>query len=378
MVAITTERLPLRPTRAIIDLSALEENYREIRKGLPQGVKVLAVVKADAYGHGVVPVAKRLESLGCDLFGVALCEEGVELREAGIKVPILVLSGFFESQVEVLPRFDLTPVVFHRSHLPLLNRAGEVEGKRIGIHLKVDTGMGRLGIMPEDVPSFLRDLSSYPYLYLEGVMSHLSEAEDEEGAFSREQIERFEGTLETIRACGFHPPYIHISNSAAIFNLKAHYNLVRPGIMLYGSYPDESLRGKVDLKPVMRLVTSILQVRRVPEGMPISYGREFVTRRESLIGVIPIGYGDGFPRALSNRGFVLVRGRRVPVVGRVCMDLTMIDLTDIGEVGIGEEVVLVGRQGGEEIRIEEFARLSGTISYEALCRIGPRVPREYI
>ncbi len=357
----------------------LEDVIREIRRRLPRGVGILAVVKADAYGHGGVAVSRRLESLGCDLLGVALCEEGIELREAGIRVPILVLSGFFESQVEILTRFDLTPVVFDTAHLHLLNRTGEREGRRIGFHLKVDTGMGRLGLLPGEVPSFIAELRSCHHVYLQGVLSHLAEAEDEEGLFSREQLERFEGVIGEIRKGGFNPRYIHIANSAAIFTLpSAMYNLVRPGIMLYGSYPSESLRRRVDLRPLMRLTTRILQVKRVGKGTPISYGREFVTERESLIGVIPIGYGDGFPRSLSNRGWVLVRGRRVPVVGRVCMDLTMIDLTDLGEVGVDEEVVVIGRQGDEEITIEEFSGLSGTISYEAFCRIGSRVPREYI
>lgn len=373
------EAIPLRPTRAVINLGALDHNYREIKGRLPKGVGILAVVKADAYGHGSIEVSRRLEALGCEFLGVALCEEGVRLREAGIKIPILVLSGFFESQVEVLTRFNLTPVVFDPSHLHLLNRVGEKEGRRIGVHLKVDTGMGRLGLLPEEVPSFIEELESFPYIYLEGLLSHLAEAEDEEGTFSKEQVERFERVLQILRRSRLNPLYVHIANSAAIFTLPSFlFNLVRPGIMLYGSYPSEALRRKVTLKPLMTLTTRILQVKRVGKRVPISYGREFVTERESLIGVIPIGYGDGLPRSLSNRGYVLVRGRRVPIVGRICMDLTMIDLTDVGEVSVNEEVVVIGRQWGEEITIEEFAELSGTISYEAFCRIGSRVPREYI
>ena len=374
----TIPPLLYRPTRAIIDLSSLEYNFRNIKSRLPEGTAILAVVKADAYGHGAIEVARRLESIGCDLLGVALCEEGMELRMAGIKCPILILGGIFPNQVDSIFDFDLTPIIFDKRSAQLLGEAAEQRGRRLCVHLKIDTGMGRLGVSVEELGDLLTEIDRLKWIDIEGVMSHLAEADSEDDTYTSRQVARFRDAVEAVSKAGFNPRYIHIANSAAIVAFPdATFNLVRPGIMLYGVYPSQRFKKDIELRHVMTLTTEILQLKRVKKGSPISYGRTFVTTRDSLIGVIPIGYGDGFVRLLSNRGRVIVRGRSAPIVGRICMDLTMIDITDIDGVEIGEEVVLIGEQGGERIEVDEVAEKAGTIPYEIFCNISPRVQREY-
>lgn len=368
-----------RPTRAIIDLKALEYNYISIKERLREDIGILAVVKADAYGHGAVEVVRRLEALGCSFLGVALCEEGIELRRAGIKTPILILGGFFEGEVGSIIDFNLTPLIFDSRSATLLHRYASKVGKVVRAHLKVDTGMGRLGVVVEELPHFLKALRNYKNIELEGLLSHFSEAEKEEKGYSLEQLKKFNKAIDLVLNAGFNPKYIHIANSAAILNIPSSlFNLVRPGILLYGSYPSERFKSILKVKPVLTLVTEVLQLKKVSKGSPISYGRDYVTARDSLIATIPIGYGDGFPRSLSNRGQALVRGKRVPIVGRICMDLTMLDVTDCPQVEVGDEVVLIGGQGEDRITVEEVAEKAGTISYEILCGITSRVRREYL
>ncbi len=367
-----------RPTHALIDLSALEYNYRTIKEHLPHDTAVLSVVKANAYGHGTIETAKRLESLGTDFFGVAICEEAIELREAGIKSPIIILSGIPKSQTEYIFRFDLTPLIFDIASAETIGMFAEKAGRKIKVHLKVDTGMGRLGVLPEQLSSFFEMLKNFRAIEIEGVASHLCESENKDNRYSLKQIDRFHKAVQIVRSCGYSPRYLHIANSGAILNLPSSlFNMVRPGLMLYGSYPSKRFKKKMALKPVMSFVTEIIHLKEVKKGLPLSYGRRFITARDSLIAVIPVGYGDGLPRSLSNKGQVIIGGKKASIVGTICMDLTIVDVTDLPHVELGDEVILIGRQESEEITAQDVAQTAGTIPYEILCGINKRVPRFY-
>jgi alanine racemase len=370
-----------RPTQATISLDALEHNVNQIQKSIGNPRKMLAVVKANAYGHGAVRIAQALAGLGVDFLGVATCEEAIELRQASITIPILVLGGFFPGQGIYAHQFDLTPVVYTLETAQELSQFAATSKRTIPIHLKIDTGMGRLGILPSEIPLFIEKLSGLKNIKIEGVLSHLADTNQENHSgleFTRRQVEIFNQQIETLIQMGIDPLYRHLANSAAsIDELPDSFNLVRPGIMLYGSYPAKRFQQKIDLKPVMNLSTKIISLKKVPQGTSISYGRTFTCKRESLIAALPIGYADGYSRALSNRGEVLIRERKAPVVGVVCMDLVMIDVTDIPGVGLGDEAILMGSQGSEVITAEDIAEKMSTISYEFLCGIGPRIPRVY-
>jgi len=366
-----------RPTVAEIDLDSLDYNYSQIRRRLPKGVKMLAVVKADAYGHGAGPISKRLEKLGVEFLGVATAEEGVELRKWGVKSPILILGGIYGKEVELIFRYHLTPVVFREDSLKLLSKEALRRKKKVAIHLKIDTGMGRLGVPMDRWSPFLSELIHLPKIEVEGILSHFSMA-DEDESYTQQQWNDFEKAVNLAKEMGVSFKYLHMANSATI-TLFPNYsgNLVRPGIMLYGSYPSPGFQRFIQLKPVMTLKTNIHFLKWVPPGTKISYGGTFVTRRPSLIATLPIGYADGYSRRLSNRGEVLIRGKRAPVVGKVCMDFIMVDVTDIPHVSLGDEVVLMGVQGKERITVEEIADKVNSISYEIFCLIGKRVPRLY-
>ncbi|HUL31900.1 MAG TPA: alanine racemase [Thermodesulfobacteriota bacterium] len=366
-----------RPTVGEVDLRALEFNYRQIRKRIPEGVKLLAVVKADAYGHGAIPVSLRLEKLGVEYLGVAIPEEGVELRKGGVRTPILVLGGIFGAEVDHIFRFHLTPVIFRKDSLKTLSREAERRKKKVKVHLKVDTGMGRLGVPLSLWPDFLREARRLPKIDIEGILSHFSMTDEEKG-FTHNQWRAFQRAVATAEELGVSSRYVHMANSATLTAFPAYSaGLVRPGIMLYGSYPSPAFCSLISLKPVMTLKTRIHFLKSVPAGTRISYGGTFKAKRESLIATLPIGYADGYSRHLSNHGEVLVRGKRAPVVGKVCMDFIMVDVTDIPHVSLGDEVVLMGRQGKEQITPEEIAEKIDSISYEVLCSIGKRVPRIY-
>ena len=367
-----------RPTVAEIDLKALAFNYHQIQRKIPKGVKILGVVKADAYGHGSIPVSRKLEQLGVEYLGVAMSDEGVLLRKAGIQTPILLLGGIYPEDVDWAFQFNLTPVVFQKESLHLLAGEAGKRRKRVRVHLKVDTGMGRLGVPLQLWPSFLDEVKRYPNIEIEGILSHYSMADETEDPFTRRQWDSFQEAVAIAESAGIHFKYRHISNSAGLTAFPSWSgNLVRPGIILYGSYPSPAFRNLIKLKPVMTLKTRIGLLKQVPPGERISYGGTYVTKKESLMATLPIGYADGYRRQLSNRGQVLIRGRRASVVGRVCMDYIIADVTDIPRVSPGDTVVLMGRQGREEITAEEIAGNIGTISYEVLCLVGKRVPRVY-
>lgn len=370
-----------RPTVAEIDLGALAFNVRQISGSLNGQAEILAIVKADAYGHGAVPVTRALAEAGIRMVGVACLEEGLELRRAGLAIPVLILAGVHPGETEELIRNRLTPVLYNLEIGRTLNEEAGRAGVRLPVHVKVDTGMNRLGVCWRQWPGALDLFRSWQNLRIEGVMSHFSASESEEPddrAFTTEQVRRFEECLEGIRKIA-QPRYIHMANSAGtILRTDARYNLIRPGLMLYGSRPSPSLNGRIPLKPVLRWKTEVLSLKRVCAGDPVSYGRTYACPREALIATLSVGYADGYNRRLSNRGEVLVRGKRAKVAGIVCMDLTMADVTEIPGVQAGDEVVLLGRQGEEEISAAEMAGWTGTIPYEVLCAIGKRVPRRYI
>ncbi len=367
-----------RPTHVEIDLDALKHNYRQARLQAGDHRRILAVVKADAYGHGAARVAPVLQGCGADLFGVAMVEEGVDLRRAGIERPILVLGGIYPGQEKAIFRHRLTPALFDLNVARRLDAVARAGGHVWPYHLKIDTGMGRVGFRPEELPTVLPQLSSLKGLSMEGVISHLAVADQPGHLFTAEQVERFRNSLHTVRSAGFSPEHIHLSNSASLFaDDFPEANLVRPGIVLYGGLPAENLAGLLDLRPVMSFRTSVVQVKEVPAGTGVSYGHRFLAKRPTVLAAIPVGYADGYSRHLSCKGEVLLRGRRAPVAGTVCMDWTMLDVTDIPGVQAGDEVTLLGRDNGAIITAEEWAARIGTISYEVFCQVSKRVPRIY-
>ena len=380
-MTITEDNLARRPTWAEIDLDALAENLRVIRARVGREVSVMAAVKADAYGHGAVACARRLEAEGIDWFGVALPEEGIELRRAGITKPILCLGGFWDGQQDACLRWNLTPVVFRLDMVESLDRAARVAGVVADVHVKIDTGMGRLGVRSDDVRQFCEALSRFQNIRVDGLMTHLAAADDPaQEDFTNDQLERFQQALSLFRERDFAPTYVHAANSAAAFAYpRARGNIVRPGGTLYG-FRRDVLPPKItatQLRPVMCLRTRIMLLKTVGKGEKLGYGCAFQTTRESLIATIPIGYDDGYRRSLSNRGRVIVRGKVAPVVGRVSMDLTLVDVTNVAGVALDDQVTLLGRGGGLVITAEDVAETAGTISYEITCGISTRVPRIY-
>lgn len=368
-----------RPTFAKIDLEALEHNYNTLRKRVGEDVAIMAVVKADAYGHGALPIGANLEKLGADCFGVAFCEEGIQLREGGITRPILVLGGMYYGEAATAHKYSLTPVVFSLKNAQELSEQAVGLDLNFNIHLKIDTGMSRIGILPEDAIEVIRKISKLPNLKIEGIISHLATVSEDLGKPYWEQMTLFRETIETLSKNGINATYYHLANSAAcIAAPRPPFNMVRPGILLMGSYPEPGFEKLIDLKPVFSLSTEIMHLKTVDAGRPVSYGGTYVTSRETKIATLPIGYADGLSRQLSNKGQVLVHGIRAPIIGVVCMDLCMIDVTDIPDVKIGDEVVFIGKQGSEQIFAEEVAKLCNTIPYEIFCNINKRVSRIYI
>jgi alanine racemase len=372
-----------RPTYAEIDLSALHHNFKVIRSAIPRGTEILAVVKADAYGHGFMDISRELERLGVNAFGVAFLAEGIQLRKSGIDKPILLLGGVYPGQERKCIGYNLSTIVFTMEQAQALNQAAGKLFRKAQVHLKIDTGMGRLGIQYADVPAFMQELRKLPNITLEGIISHFASADelDEQGRhFTRLQAERFEWVIAETRKVGFTPRYIHIANSAgALLRNIPGCNLVRPGIALYGAIPSADFQGKLDLRPVMRLKSRIAMLKWVEPGTTISYARRFTASNKTLIASVPVGYADGYSRALTNKGEVLVRGQRARVTGTVCMDWIMLDVTGIAGVAVGDEVILIGSDSkGTCIHAEELATAAGTIPYEIFCGISKRVPRVYL
>jgi len=370
-----------RPTWAEIDLDALSHNLHVIRERADAKVRVMAAVKANAYGHGAVECARRLESAGTDWFGVALPEEGIELRRAGITRPILCLGGFWKGQEAACLDQRLTPVVYRLDMIESLNRAARDAKAVAEVHVKIDTGMGRLGVRADEVSEFAQAAKRFANIRIDGLMTHLAAADDEtKEEFTNDQLLSFQNAVQVFRENGFAPKFIHAANSAATFAYaRDGENMVRPGGTLYG-FTRDVLPANVEtppLRPVMSLHSRIMLLKKVPRGEQLGYGCTFETRRDSLIATLPIGYDDGYRRALSNRGHVIVRGEFAPVVGRVSMDLTLIDVTEVAGVSLNDEVILLGKAGKLSISAEEIGAMMKTISYEITCGISARVPRIY-
>ena len=368
-----------RPNVALIDRGALRANLAEVRRRVEPRAEVMAVVKADAYGHGIAEVTRVWEKEGVRIFGVASVAEGVEIREAGVVHPeVVVLGGFTSDQVEAIFRNRLTPVVLDLDMARLLEQ--RLRGARsVPVHVKIDTGLGRLGVPMHEIESFLRGMKALKSLEIVGLCSHLGSAVHVADEKIDRQIAVFHRAGELLAIHGFPPRIRHLANSSAtIARSDLHFDVVRPGLILYGVYPGGPPEGPHPLEPAMTLQTIVMQLRHLPAGHGIGYDQTFVTGRDSVIATLPIGYADGYPRKLSNCAEVLVRGRRAPVVGRVSMDTTMVDVTDVPGVERGDDVVLWGRQEGEEILVDEVAGWADTISYEILTGLGRRVQRLYI
>jgi len=369
-----------RPTWSQIDLEALTSNFNLIKTLVGSAVNVMAVVKANAYGHGAVECARRLEVAGADWFGVALPEEGIELRKSGIERPILCLGGFWKGQEKACLQNNLTPVVYRLEMLDAFDRAAKDAGSVASVHIKIDTGMGRLGIRSSGVSELCQALAKFKNIRVDGLMTHFAAADDSGlERFTLDQLQAFAEMAHVFRSYGHQVTHQHLANSAATFALpKARGTMIRPGGALYGLR--DTLSPEVDssaLRPVMSLHSRISLLKWIEAGEPVGYGCTFRATRRTLVGTIPIGYEDGYRRALSNRGQTIVKGGYAPVIGRVSMDLSLIDVTDIKSVRVDDAVTLLGSQDGLTVFAEEMASEVGTISYEITCGISQRVPRVY-
>ncbi|HKO98360.1 MAG TPA: alanine racemase [Pyrinomonadaceae bacterium] len=375
-----------RPTWAEIDLDALAANFNLVRERVGPDVNVMAVVKANAYGHGAVECANRLERKGVSWFGVALPEEGIELRQAGITKPILCLAGFWEGQAAACLQHGLTPAVYQLGTIEALDRAAKDRGEVADVHIKLDTGMGRLGVRFDQIAEFIPALRRFKNIRVDGLLTHFAAADEPRcGPLTAEQIQRFNDAAAAFRDQGFEPSYQHMANSAGIFGqpdafARGKANMVRPGGVLYGLWRDilDPAHRDEKLRPVMSLHTRMSLLKWVPAGETVGYGCTFEASSKTLVATIPIGYDDGYMRALSNRGHAIIRGVVATVIGRISMDLTIVDVTNVPDVSEGDEVILMGSDGAIGITAEDIARTAGTLSYEVTCGIGTRVPRVYL
>jgi alanine racemase len=372
--------LKLRPTWAEVDLDALQWNIRQFRSLIGTSVKLLVAVKADAYGHGAVQVSKAAILAGADYLGVASVEEGMELRDAGIDAPILVLGYAPIEAAEYIVRYNLAQTVYQQELVAALAEAAEKLNKKAKVHMKIDTGMSRIGIItPDAALQLARQVLNRPSLELEGIFTHFSKADEADKTYTYQQLERFQTVIQTLERAGIQIPIQHAANSAATMEFpEAHFQMVRIGIGAYGCYPSAEIdQSIVELRQVLSLYSKIVRLEQIPQDYKVGYGGTYAISGPRMIATVPVGYADGYSRLLSNKGEVLVKGKRVPIAGRISMDQLMIDVTDVPEVEIGDVVCLYGRQGREWISLDEVASAIGTISYEVACDLGKRVPRIY-
>ncbi len=366
----------VRPTQVVVDLNALVHNFQELRRWVAPA-RVLAVLKANAYGHGLVPLARLYEHLGADYLGVAVLEEGILLRKAGIRVPILVMGGILGSRIPLFLKYRLTITASSIEVLRQINEAARALGLRARVHLKVDTGMERIGVHAENAEQFLDEALRCDHVEVEGIYSHFANADLADPEPTRWQLERFHRVLEFFERRGVAPPLRHIANSAALVRFpESHLDMVRPGILLYGVYPSPHVPRKLPVRPALTWKSQVVFFKVVPRGRGVSYGWTWKAPRSTRVVTVPVGYGDGYFRALSNRAEVLIRGKRYRQVGAICMDQMMVNIGSDSAFN-GDEVVLIGCQGNECITVEEVARWAGTIPYEVLTNINTRVPRIY-
>lgn len=368
-----------RPYFAEINLDNFRHNFREVKR-LANGKKIFGIIKADGYGHGAVELARILEEEGADYFGVAVITEALELRKNGFKTPILILGFTPPNFAKDIVEHDITQAVFSYELAKAISDEAVKQNKNAKIHIKLDTGMGRVGYLPDEkaVDEIIK-ISQLKNIKIEGIFTHFASADERDKEFTKKQIERYKYTIENLQKYGMYPEIKHVANSAAIIDLEeSYFDAVRPGIMLYGYYPsDEVRKERVFLKPVMTLKANIVHVKNVDKDTPISYGRKYKTVKPSKIATLPFGYADGYTRLLFEKGMVIVNGKMAPVIGRICMDQCMIDVSECGDVNVGDEVVIMGEKDGVKNDAEDIAKKLGTISYEVLCMVSKRVPRIY-
>ncbi|MDY2761558.1 MAG: alanine racemase [Faecalimonas umbilicata] len=367
---------------AKIDLDAVAWNMEQMKKNLKEGTEMVAVIKTDGYGHGAVQVASMLESYDYVWgYAVATLDEAVVLRAAEIQKPILVLGCIFPDQYWEMLKYEIRMNVYTKEMAEAISALAVEKGEQAYVHIKLDTGMARLGFSAEESSiEEIKEIAELPNLVLEGVFTHFAKADEEDKMFTMMQLEKFEWMTQRLEEEGVTFPYVHASNSAGIIDVRrADYNLVRAGIAIYGLYPSEEVdKEKVQLKPALSLKSHIAFVKDIPAGTPVSYGGDFVSEHQMRIATIPIGYGDGYPRSLSDTGYVLIRGKKAPIIGRICMDQFMVDVSDIPEVKFGDKVTLIGRDQEEYLPVEKLSELSGRFNYEFVCDLGKRIPRVYV
>ncbi|MEO0293709.1 MAG: alanine racemase [candidate division WOR-3 bacterium] len=363
----------MRPSRVEINLRNLENNIRIAKEKLGNQKKLLAVVKADAYGHGAIAISSRAIAMGVDFLGVGIVEEGIELRNAGIQANIVILSQELKERAEEILLFNLIPTVCSRDFLESLEKEGERQKKEVPIFLKVDTGMGRFGVSPDEFIYFIKLIKNFKFVKLIGAFSHFPSADSDE-IFTREQLKNFKELIRVASNLGIEIPIKSIANSAAFLLYKdSLFNMVRLGLLLYGISPIEDFP-LLDYKPVMSVKSKISFIKTIPPGHSVSYGRTFIAQKPTTVATVPIGYADGYDRSLSNKGWMIVKGEKAPVIGNVTMDTTMIDISHIEGVKIGDEVIVMN----EKITAWDIAKASGTIPYEIISRMGKRLPRLYV
>lgn len=372
----------MRPAWVEVNTGALRENTRKLKACLHDGVDFMAIVKADAYGHGAIKVVEILKEEGINKFAVVIIEEGIELRESGIDDPILIIGYIPEEEYPILIKYNLTPAIYKYSQAKELNKIAKDMGKIIDIHIKTDTGMARFGF-PASMETIdeIQKISLLSNINIDGIYSHLATSDERSNPYVHIQFDKFKFILEELEKRDINIPIKHISNSAATINFKEmNLDMVRPGTSIYGLYPGPEMLSNptIELEAVMSVKAKLAHIKEIQEGDFVGYGSTFTAKRKTKIGIIPMGYVDGMYRRLGNRGEVLIRGKRCPIVGNICMDNFMVDLTDLDKVSIGDEVVIFGRQGKERISAEEVAEIAGTHSVEVINRIGKRMPRIYI
>lgn len=367
-----------RPVWAEVNLDNIKFNLNQVKKNVPEETLIMAVVKADAYGHGVIPVAEAAVEAGADRLAVALPEEGRDLREAGFELPIQILGEVLPGQVSILVNNELIPTISKIETVELLNKLAEEKGITKKVHVKVDTGMGRIGVFPDNAVDFIKEIMSFNNIEVEGLMTHFAKADEEDKEYTYNQWDQFQMVIDRLAEENIEIPIKQAANSATIIDLPhMALNMVRPGIMMYGLRPSHEVDQDFTLKPALSWKAKIVYLKEVPPGTGISYGATYITEDKAKIATIPMGYADGYSRLLSNKGEVLVNGQRAPIRGRVCMDQFMVEVTHIDDVEIGDEVVLIGKQGDAEFSATEMADIIGTINYEITCDITKRVPRIY-
>lgn len=365
--------------QANINLDAIRLNVKKAKELVKPGTKIMGIIKADGYGHGAVPIAKVLKD-DVDAYGIAIIEEGIELRRSGVKKPILILGYTPEPMIKDLVEYDIMPAIFSYETAKKISDEACRQNKTVKAHIKLDTGMSRIGFsLTEESLKTIIEISKLEGMQIEGCFSHFSKADEKDKRFTYIQLKRFEEFTKKIEEAGIKIATKHISNSAGIIEFpEANYDMVRIGISTYGLYPSEDVdKEKHVLEPAMEIKTCVSFLKEMEEGIGIGYGGTFVTSRKTKVATVPVGYGDGYPRGLSGKGRVLIHGKSAPILGRVCMDQFMVDVTDIDDIAVGDEVTLVGRDKEEFISVEELANMTGSFNYEFVCDVGKRIPRVY-